>query len=184
MFDHSRQKTPLPVINAKGVRADSLNAESFENLYNGMSVTSAIKTSGVKHYSKGSVTIENKNITIHHDSYVKRNKLLNKDNKWFNTNPLVLDPKSRQYSTNKVIKGNANSSFFIAFSLFFVYLIISFSWLAYILISSNDDSEKELGLNETLDLVDYKHIEKNYLLESLIDLKLNFLMSFHNPYYS
>jgi len=69
------------VIKAKGVKSSSLTPQDFESLYKGMSVTSAIKRSGIKNYSEGSVSIQEKNITLNHDSYVKRNKLLNKDSK-------------------------------------------------------------------------------------------------------
>jgi len=66
------------VIKAKGVKSSSLTPQDFESLYKGMSITSAIKRYGIKNYSEGSVRILEKNITINHDSYVKRNKLLNK----------------------------------------------------------------------------------------------------------
>ena len=78
------------VKRAKGVDSESLSYEDYLSLLKDNDVT-GIKRSSDKNYSKGSVNIYLENILLKGDSYSRRVKLYDDNNKWVNTKPLYID---------------------------------------------------------------------------------------------
>ena len=58
--------------------------------YNKEDIT-ATKTQSKSDFATGTVNIYNKNVTLRHNSYDKREKLFNEEGKWINTKPLTLN---------------------------------------------------------------------------------------------
>jgi hypothetical protein len=80
--------SPSYVVKSKSVKSNSLNLNSFEELYKGNSVD-AVKRLGIRDYSRGFVKIVDRNVKLNHDSYTKREKIY-KGGNWVDTKPLTL----------------------------------------------------------------------------------------------
>jgi len=77
---------------AKGIFPDSLSLADFENMYLKSKSVQGEKITSNTNYSRGSVTIQTKNITIDWNSFKKREKLFNsKYNLWIDTKPIYID---------------------------------------------------------------------------------------------
>lgn len=88
--DNSTDKTEWIIIKAKGLINKSLTLKDFIDLYNGKDVT-GVKRSAVRTLDKGSVVIKDSDIKIHYNSYKKRTKIYDINNKWINTKPLNIN---------------------------------------------------------------------------------------------
>jgi hypothetical protein len=62
------------IIKTKGLNSNSLTVEDFKKMYNSMNVT-GIKRNTITNYEKGSVVIGQKEVTLNHNSYKKREKI-------------------------------------------------------------------------------------------------------------
>lgn len=80
--------SPSYVVKSKSVNSNSLNLDSFKELYKGNDVN-AVKRLGIRDYSRGFVKIVDRNVNLNHDSYTKREKIF-KGGKWVDTKPLIL----------------------------------------------------------------------------------------------
>jgi len=79
------------IIKTKGVLNNSLTLEDFKTMYFKTKNVSGIKSYSTKNYTKGYVSIDEKEITLSHDAYKKREKVFNKENLWMNTKPLIYN---------------------------------------------------------------------------------------------
>ena len=79
------------IIKTKGVLKESLTLEDFKTMYLKSKNVSGIKTYTTTDYTKGYVSIDEKEITLSHDVYKKREKVFNKENLWVNTKPLIIN---------------------------------------------------------------------------------------------
>ena len=81
-----------PRIRAKGIKSSSLSYTDFLKLLNNKNVETAVKTQSKVNWNLGYVAIEHKGqIKISSNSYTKREKLFNSDNKWINTKPIFVN---------------------------------------------------------------------------------------------
>jgi hypothetical protein len=84
-------KNGKTIIKCKGINTDSLTVKEFKDMYFTAKDTYASKISSKTNLSKGSVTIEEKQILIQHDVYRKREKIFNSKGLWINTKPLLYN---------------------------------------------------------------------------------------------
>ena len=75
---------------AKGVKSSSLSYGDFLTLYNNINVK-AVKVQSRTNWSLGFVEIKDTKITINSNSYIKRDKIFDKDGKWINTKPIIIN---------------------------------------------------------------------------------------------
>jgi DNA polymerase type B, organellar and viral len=68
------------IIKTKGVLNESLTLEDFKTMYFLSSNVSGVKRYTKKNYTKGFVSIIEKEVTLSNDAYKKREKVFNKDN--------------------------------------------------------------------------------------------------------
>lgn len=80
-------------IRAKGVNSNSLNYEKFINLLNNKNTyENAIKTTSKTDWNLGQVIIASKDdIKISNESYLKRLKVYNLEDKWIETRPIIIN---------------------------------------------------------------------------------------------
>ena len=76
---------------AKGVKSSSLSYGDFLTLYNNTSVKTAVKVQSKTNWNLGYVEIKDTNITINSDGYIKRDKIYDKNSKWVNTRPIIIN---------------------------------------------------------------------------------------------
>lgn len=76
---------------AKGVKSSSLSYGDFLTLYNKMNVKTAVKVQSKTNWNLGYVEIKDTKITINSDSYIKRDKIYDKDSKLINTKPIIIN---------------------------------------------------------------------------------------------
>lgn len=98
------------IIKAKGIFSDSLSLADFENMYLNSKSVQGEKSSTITNYSRGSVTIQTKNITIDWNSFKKREKLFDSNNLWIDTKPIYIDNLSRSitlYRPLNIIKASS-----------------------------------------------------------------------------
>lgn len=106
--DDSLGKTHWIIIKSKGLINKSLTLSKFIDLYNGIN-SSGVKRSATTVYSAGSVVINDKIIELQADSYVKRDKIFNNDNKWIDTQPLIIDNPSYSLEDSNTSNSNENT---------------------------------------------------------------------------
>lgn len=78
------------IVVAKGVIKNSLTLEDFKAMYWNKQNVTVKKTNTLYSYENAYATIEEKNITLNHDSYTKRTKIYNNDGIWIDTKPLII----------------------------------------------------------------------------------------------
>lgn len=94
------QKNGKVIMKAKGVNdKENLSIETYEKLYNNEDVQ-LTKNYSSKDLYKGGVYFLDTNMTIKHDSYSKREKIFDENNKWIDTKPLEI------YSLTPSMKNN------------------------------------------------------------------------------
>jgi hypothetical protein len=101
-----KTKVGKEIKKAKGAVKYSIPYSYFQYLYLHSKSIKANKTFSTINYSKGSVTIETKEIDINWDSYTKREKLYDPKTKlWTDTRPLYIDnltsPKGEYYCLHR-----------------------------------------------------------------------------------
>lgn len=80
------------IIKAKGLINKSLTKEDFEKLYKGINIKGT-KRSSITTYNKGSVVIQDKEITLDANAYTKRVKIYDNNGNWIDTKPIYLESK-------------------------------------------------------------------------------------------
>lgn len=78
------------IIKAKGVTKNTLTVKNFQDLYNNININ-ANRQNTVINYEQSYVDINNKNIILKHNSYLKRSKIHNSEGLWIDTKPLKID---------------------------------------------------------------------------------------------
>lgn len=84
------------VIKVKGVISNSLNEKDFDDMYYNHMNVKAKKSHTKLEYSKGTVNISKIAVTLKHDAYTNRLKIVNSEELWIDTKPLIrgrLDKK-------------------------------------------------------------------------------------------
>jgi len=103
-----KTKDGKEITKTKGAVKDSIPYSHFQDLYLHSKSIKANKTSSTINYSKGSVTIETKEIDINWDSYTKRAKYYDPKTKlWTDTRPLYIDNLTKSivvYVPKNIIK--------------------------------------------------------------------------------
>src|ERR1700678_1508466 len=87
------------IIRSKGISPESLSLSDFKTMYLKSHSITGEKLSADINYSKSSVLLQTKEITINWDSLKKREKIFDsKSNLWIDTRPLYIDNLSRSIS--------------------------------------------------------------------------------------
>lgn len=131
---------------AKDVDTHSLTYDLFLNLLNRKNVDPSKKNT-IRDYTKGSVSITNKNVILNADAYIKRSKLYDDKGLWVNTQPNIintidlsfivykkpsLDLIINSYYLNK--EGTRlNNTYIVSFKDIMIYPLIGFFRVLYIL---------------------------------------------------
>lgn len=103
-------------IKAKGINSSSLSYTDFINLLNNKNIETAVKTQSKIYWDLGYVAIENNKIKINSNSYSKRDKIFNSDNKWVNTKPIFVNKIVKDlvlYEHKHLVVYNNNTRFVI-----------------------------------------------------------------------
>lgn len=79
------------ITKAKGVNIGSLKKNDFENMYFKSKDATALKTQSNLEFSEGTVNIYTKSTRIRYDSYIKREKIYNKEGLWIDTKPIIFN---------------------------------------------------------------------------------------------
>lgn len=90
-------------VRAKGIKSNSLSYTDFLKLLNNKNIYTAVKTQSKMYWDLGYVSIENKDmIQINSNSYTKRIKLFNCDNKWVDTKPIIINQWTKKDKISKL----------------------------------------------------------------------------------
>lgn len=159
------------VIKVKGILKESVTYKMFEDAYKGIDIKGT-KRMAVTTYNKGSVIIDDKTITLNHNSYRKREKIY-KRNKWIDTKPLYIndidiDKDSKDSKSKKrysILKNQSFNKNILNFIIKFVSNTLLFI-ISVILVTLVFDSFENTNIINELDT---KSININY--KNKLDIK-------------